>query len=140
MRTEPISGGAGAKPGARVDRELVDEGARLVRLLDAERAGPDTAFWLWFRDVGDWRLMLSGGDLMRGGPASARGRVRRHLANRETFRRLSENRVGIARADARSVEVIEGAVQTGPGIHGVRIPDNVFNGVRLRGAYVYRVA
>ncbi len=120
--------------------ELIDAGAALIQALDAAAAGPDTAFWLWFRDVCDWRLMLAEGRLLRYGSRIAQDRIRKTMSETGEYAPLTPAHVGVGRADAPSVKAIRSALWTGPGIHGVRIRDNVLNGVRVKRAYVYRVA
>jgi len=122
-----------------VDPALVADGVQLLERLNEALAGPDTAFWLWFRDVAGHRLVLSGGELFRYGAQAARRRVRVALEEAPAVEHLTQDLVGIAKPDARSVQVIENAVSTGPGIHDVRIRNNLVNGVTIRGAYVYRV-
>ncbi len=123
-----------------VDPALVADGVLLLERLTEALASPDTAFWLWFRDVAGHRLVLSGGELFRYGASAARRRVRVALGENPALEHLTEDVIGIARPGARSVRVIEDAVSTGPGIHDVRIRNNRVNGVTIRGAYVYRVA
>ena len=123
-----------------VDPGLVADGVKLLERLSDALASPDTAFWLWFRDVEGQRLVLSGGELFRYGAQAARRRVRVAIEEAPALQHLTEDLVGVARPGARSVQVIEGAVSTGPGIHDVRIRNNSVNGVTIRGAYVYRVS
>ncbi len=118
---------------------LVEAGASLLKALDSSEEEPDTAFWLWFRDVGDWRLVLGGGRFIRYGSKIAHSRIHRLLAESTHFDPLTIAQIGVAKRDARVVRILRSAVQTGPGIHGVRIHDNVLNGVRIRRAYIYRV-
>ncbi len=138
----------GKAPAPRLDSEsgcaelaagLVEAGASLLEALDAAGAAPDTAFWLRFRDVDDWRLVLGGGRLVRHGPRIAHSRIRRILAESARFDPLTMQLIGVAKPDAQVVRILRSALRTGPGIHGVRIRDNVLNGVRVQEAYVYRV-
>lgn len=124
---------------AELTAELVDAGESLVSALDAEGAGPETAFWLWFRDVAGWRLVLDGGRLTRHGPRIAQARIRRLLDESDCFAPLSMEHIGVAKRGARVVETLRAALRTGPGLHGVRIHDNILNGVRVQRAYVYRI-
>jgi hypothetical protein len=133
-RDTVLTGEADAPP-----RELVDAGAALIQALDAAAAGPDVAFWLRFPDGADWRLLLAEGRLLRHGSRVAQDRIRRLLSIVEDCSPLSPDLIGVSRGEAPAVRVLRSALWTGPGIHGVRIRDNVLNGVRVRRAYVYRV-
>lgn len=130
-----------ATPGSvqELDDHRIREGWKLLETLDAQGHGPDTAFWIWFRDVEDWRLMFSGGDLLRYGHKAAKRRAESVLAELAGTVDLAPEQIGVAREGAKSVALIEQAIQTGPGIHGIRIKNNVVGGQRIRRAYVYRV-
>jgi hypothetical protein len=136
--TRPPREGRESNP-AKLTAELVDAGESLVGALDAAGAGPDTAFWLWFRDVSGWRLVLDGGRLVKHGSKIAQSRIRRLLDESDRFDPLTMSHVGVAKRRARVVQTLRSALRTGPGIHGVRIHDNVLNGVRVQSAYVYRI-
>jgi hypothetical protein len=123
---------------AEPDPALIAEGARLVEVLDEEGAGPAVAFWIWFRDVRGFRLILSGGALGAAAPEEADRRVREILARDRSFDALVDRLVGVKRPEARVVVAVRDAVSTGPGLHGIRIRDNVVGGIRLQRAYIYR--
>ncbi|MDX1578230.1 MAG: hypothetical protein R3266_07085 [Gemmatimonadota bacterium] len=126
-------------PGARLPEGLRQGGWQLIETLDAAGRGPDAAFWLWFPDVEDWRLMFAGGPLFEGGAKAAHRRLRETVQQLGRPGGLQLKHLGVAKEDARSVALIREAVYTGPGIHGIRIRDNVIGGRRIRRAYVYRV-
>ncbi|MDX1393277.1 MAG: hypothetical protein R3195_02755 [Gemmatimonadota bacterium] len=121
-------------------RELVDAGAALITALDAAGASPDVAFWLWFANAGEWRLLLAEGRLLQYGSRIALSRIRRMLTGDGEYEPLSPDLIGVSDGDAPAVKVLRSALWTGPGIHDLRIRDNVLNGVRVRRAYVYRIA
>ena len=121
-------------------RELVDSGIALIAALDAAAAGPDVAFWLWFPKVEAWRLLLAEGRLLQHGSRIALSRIGRMLSGNADFEPLTPDVVGVSTGDAPVVRVLRSALWTGPGIHDLRIRDNVLNGVRVRRAYVYRIA
>jgi hypothetical protein len=118
---------------------LIEAGESLVRALDAAGAGPESAFWLWFRDVADWRLVLGGGPLAQYGSKIGQSRIRSLLDESDSFDPLTMAQIGVAKPDARVIRIMRSALRTGPGIHGVRIRDNVLNGVRIQRAYIYRI-
>lgn len=136
-RAPPTDRGSGSE---ELPAELTAAGESLLHALDAAGAGPDMAFWLWFRDIAEWRLVLGGGRLVRHGPQIAQSRIRRLLAESPRFDPLTMALIGIPRRGARVTETMRSALRTGPGIHGVRLHDNVLNGVRVQRAYIYRIA
>ena len=130
--------GTEATPPTEPEPELIAEGGRLVEALDRDGVAPAVAFWLWFRDVRGFRLILSGGGLATGPLDAADRRVKRVLGEHRSFDRLNEGLIGVRPPEARVVAAVRDAVSTGPGLHGIRIRDNVVGGVRLQRAYIYR--
>lgn len=118
--------------------ELIAAGEALVRALDERGLGPHVAFWLWFRDVRDWRIVLAGGALTEGGLHEARVAVREVLREGTATRALTPLDVGVKEEDHRAVQAVRTVISTGPGIHGIHIRDNTVAGIRLQRAFVYR--
>lgn len=127
-----------ATPDREPTPELIAAGEALVRALDARGLAPGVAFWLWFRDVRDWRLVLAGGTLAEAGAREALVTIREILREQEDTRALTPLDVGVKDEDHRAVRAVRTAISTGPGIHGVRIRDNTVAGIRLQRAFVYR--
>ncbi len=124
--------------GTELPDALIEAGEALIRALDDAGLGPDTAFWMWFRDVKGWRLVLSGGPLSGLGPKAAHRRVREILPGTPAARSLDPELVGVAGPQAASVAAIRDGVTTGPGFHGIRVRNNTLGGVVIPAAYVYR--
>lgn len=131
-------GGRRGAPAVELSHELVAAGEALVRALDESGVSPDTAFWMWFRDVEGWRLVLSGGGLARSAPRSATARVRALVGRTSGMDALEPAWVGVAAPEAASVSAIRAGLATGPGFHGIRLRNNTVRGVVIPAAYVYR--
>jgi len=117
---------------------LIAAGKTVVRVLDASGLAPDTAFWMWFRDVAGWRLVLSGGPFARLDAAAAKRRVETALAGTDPPPPLDPALIGVLSPDAASVAAIRRGLATGPGFHGIRLRNNTLAGVTIPAAYVYR--
>jgi len=125
-------------PDAELPSGLIAAGETVVRVLDAAGLPPDTAFWMWFRDVKGWRLVLSGGPLARLVPKAAMARVRKALDDADAAPGFDPDLIGVMSPDAAPVAAIRGGLATGPGFHGIRLRNNRLAGVVIPGAYVYR--
>jgi len=61
--------GSSTMVGTALTPQLIEEGAELLRALDAAGLTPDAAFWFYFSDINAWKLVLAE---MRVGPAGPR--------------------------------------------------------------------
>lgn len=128
----------GSGPDADLPAGLIAAGETVVRALDEAGLPPDTAFWMWFRDVEGWRLVISGGPLGRHETAVARRGVRKVLADTDPTPPLDAELIGVMSPDAAPVAAIRRGLATGPGFHGIRLRNNTLGGVVIPAAYVYR--
>lgn len=128
----------GSGPDAELPAGLIAAGEAVIRALDAARLPPDTAFWMWFRDVQGWRLVISGGPLARHAPAVARRGVVKVLSEADPSPPLDLDLIGVMSPDAPPVAAIRRGLATGPGFHGIRLRNNTLGGVVIPAAYVYR--
>lgn len=119
---------------------LIAAGEAVVRALDAAGIPPDTAFWMWFRDVKGWRLVISGGPLARHQVAIARRGVEKVLSEADPPPPLDPELIGVLSPEAPPVAAIRQGVATGPGFHGIRLRNNALGGVVIPAAYVYRAS
>ena len=124
----------------RLTQRLITEGARLVEKLDQTGEPPDAAFWLYFPDVGAWKLLLADKKVGARGPREVYKRIQKTLhALRNEVVHLSLENVAVAKPDAPIVALLSSAISTMPGIGGVRFRRNAINGVPIDDAYVYRL-
>ena len=127
-----------------VEKELTDdlirEGAVLVEGLDKSGSAPDAAFWLYFRDIAAWKLVLAEVKVGPEGPREVYRSVQRTLnALRNQIAHMSLQDVAVAKPDAPLIRLLSSAIATGPGISGIRFTNNVINGTLIDDAYIYRL-
>ncbi len=126
---------------ATLTPELIQEGAELLKALDAAGLSPDAAFWFYFSDINAWKLVLAEVKVGPQGPREVYKQIQRTLgALSDKIKTLSLDDVAVAKPDAPVVSVLKRAVRTGPGIGGIRFSQNVIDGVLIEDAYIYRLA
>ena len=124
----------------RLTQELIKEGAKLVERLDRTGASPDAAFWLYFPEIGAWKLLLAETKVGARGPREVYKQIQKALQRLRTeVTHLSLENVAVAKPDAPIVALLSSAISTGPGIGGIRFTRNVINGVPIEDAYIYRL-
>jgi len=122
-------------------KELIDEGARLVKKLDERGLAPDVAFWLYFPEEQSWKLLLVAVGLAKKGPKAAYSKVQTILAKyAQEFENIRLEDLVLEKPDARVVELIRKAVRKGPVVRGFRIKNNVVDGTLVEDAFVYRAS
>ena len=133
--------GSSAMVGTALTPQLIEEGAELLRALDAAGLIPDAAFWFYFSDINAWKLVLAE---MRVGPAGPREvykQVQRALGTRaDKIKSFSLADVVVAKPDAPVVSVLKRALRVERNAGGVRFSQNVIDGVLIEDAYIYRLA
>jgi hypothetical protein len=121
-------------------KEMIESGANLVSKLDQRGVQPDAAFWFFFPDIQQWRLVLAEVKLGDEGPRGIYRKIQNVLSQfKEEFNNLSLDSVTLAKPDAPIVALLRGAIRTGPAMSGIRFTNNVIDGVVVEDAYIYRL-
>ena len=121
-------------------KELIDEGYRLLEALKKNRFPLKAAFWHYFIEAEEWRLVLVSPVVDRAGPLSAYTRVQRVLARtKPVYLTLSDISVfGPLSPDYKNLAAgvsSAGTFGARPAVHQAHpIPNIVFED-----AYVYQV-
>jgi ferritin-like metal-binding protein YciE len=126
---------------ATLTKELIEEGARLVRKLDERGMAPDAAFWLYSPEEQTWKLLLAEVKLAKKGPKAAYSEIQKILAKHaQELENIRLDDLVLERPNSRIVELIRKMVRTGSAISGVHLKNNVVDGTLIDDAYVYRAA
>jgi hypothetical protein len=121
-----------------LDDKLIKSGGTLLKRLDSEEVIVDAALWLYFPEIQNWKLLLSFPKLIQQGPKAAYEIVQNVLA-KLTDIAFSLDDITIAKPDAPILNLMRTAINTGPGINGIRFSNNVINGQLIQDAYIYRL-
>lgn len=121
-------------------KEMIDAGSALVRMLDERGIQPNAAFWFYFSDISQWKLVLAEVSLGAEGPRQIYKNIQETIhANKADLDELSLEDITLAKPDAPIVALLRMAIRTGPGISGIRFSNNVINGTVIEDAYIYRI-
>ncbi|HET6628344.1 MAG TPA: hypothetical protein VFG91_01065 [Woeseiaceae bacterium] len=124
-----------------LNQGLIEAGQELIRRLDKEGLGPDAAFWLYSSESGTWRLYIAQSKVGRSGPKVIYRQIQKLLkAQHDESDHIELSDIGLMPSDSPFITTLRRAVQTAPGIAGVRFKNNVINGNLIEDAYIYRIA
>jgi hypothetical protein len=118
-----------------------EAGRSLIEALDESGLAPAAAMWFLFREEeGEsavWRLLLA---IPRdeGFPHLYR-QIVDVMDARGVNGNLSADDIALARPDAPLLQLLRTAIQTGPGVSGIRFTHNTINNVLIEDAYIYRL-
>jgi hypothetical protein len=122
-------------------KEMIEAGAILVKKLDESGINPDAAFWFYFSDINQWKLVIAEIKLGDEGPKQLYKRIQETIhAHQAELGEVSLEDVTLAKPDSPVVTLLRLAIRTGPGISGIRFTNNVINGTVIEDAYIYRIA
>lgn len=120
--------------------EMIRSGAELVRKLDERGLQPDAAFWLYFPEPQEWKLVIVEVKLDRHGPREIYREIQDVMSvSKEDIGNLPLDWVTLAKPDSPVVSLLRAAIRTGPGVSGIRFTHNVINGTLIEDAYIYRL-
>lgn len=120
-----------------LSEQLIRDGESFVQSLDAKNAGVTVAFWSYFSDIDDWKLIVCfpGKD-----QKEAYTLVQSALHSEQYPVSLKIDQIGVIPANAPIVKLLSMAIQTGPGISNIRFTNNVINGTLIEDAHIYRLS
>ena len=118
--------------------DLETGGRAVVEALDAANLSIGAAFWFLAPGETSWRLVVASQLVAALGPRAFYKKVDKVL------RKVAPPTVPIDSINALPlnhplVSLLRSALQTGPGLSGIRFVGNVINGVLIPDAYIYRL-
>ena len=117
----------------------VELGRQVVEALDASDLRARAAFWFYEPDAGEWRLFLGASMVDKEGPKAALSEISKALETRGLRDRLPLYRISAVGLKTSIVKALRRVIKTGSDISGVRVTNNVVNGVLIHDAYIYRM-
>jgi hypothetical protein len=122
-----------------LDEKLIRSGEDLLKQLDNEKIRVDAALWFYFPEAQKWKLLISLPDATQNWPKEAYETVQKVLGKMSENYSLSLDDVTVVLPESSLIETLTKAINTGPGIHGIRFTNNVINGQLIEDAYIYRL-
>lgn len=121
-------------------KEMIEAGSVLLKNLDDRGIQPDAAFWFFFSDISQWKLVLAEINLGVEGPRQFYKKIQETMYEHQgELGDLSLDDVTLAKPDSPIVSLLRQAIRTGPGISGVRFTNNVINSTVIDDTYIYRI-
>jgi hypothetical protein len=117
----------------------INEGKRLIAVLDKADFQIKGAFWFYLPDSDEWRLYIGTPIEAKLGPIKAYGIIQNELAKLSPPIELSLKDISVISPDDELIGLLRIAVRTGPGISGIRFTRNVINNKFIEDAYIYRI-
>jgi hypothetical protein len=119
---------------------MIENGERLVRRLDEKEKElkPEAAFWLYFPEADEWRLVLVEAKLGELGPLHFYNKIQNVLSeNSDDFKHLRLDRVSLSKPDSPVAASLKKVFKSKNKNAGLRLRGNVVNGTYIEDAYVY---
>ena len=121
-------------------KEMIESGKALIVKLDDSNVQPDAAFWFYFPDIQEWKLVLAEVNVGKQGPKQVYRKIQTIISRfSDELGELSLDHITLAKPDAPIVKLLRVAIRTGAGISGIRFKNNVINGTVIEDAYIYRL-
>lgn len=121
-------------------KEMIESGKALIMKLDDSNVQPDAAFWFFFSDIQQWKLVLAEVKVGEQGPKQVYKTIQGVISQfSDELGDLSLDYITLAKPDAPIVKLLRVAIRTGAGISGIRFKNNVINGTVIEDAYIYRL-
>ncbi len=122
-----------------VERDIRD-GETLVRRLDRDRFPVASAFWYFDLEKEKWTFIIASRIVGRDGPRAAYRKLIQSIKRiRKSGYELDSFRVELVKEENQLPSLLRRAVQSGPGIAGIRFTQNTINGFFVEDAYIYRL-
>jgi hypothetical protein len=121
-------------------KEMIDIGKALIEKLDERNLSPEAAFWLYEPETQQWKLVIAESRMGTLGPKEIYRRIQQILSEpKNKITGISLDDVALHKPNAPIIVLLRVAIQTGPGISGIRFKNNVINGTLIEDAYIYRI-
>ena len=119
-------------------KEMIDEGASILKKVDAEKLEVTAAFWFYLESSDVWTLIIGSPKVQSRGPKWLYGRIQKLLGDGSA---LSLRDISVFPSDDPIPKLLSAAVKTGVNdISGIRFSRNTINGHFIEDAYIYRLA
>lgn len=118
----------------------IDKGKNVI--LDLDKAGLEvsSAFWFYFSDVKEWRLLLAVPLVDSEGPKKIYSQIQNIIKEQPNDESIPLWSIGIISPSHPINQLLRAAIKTGEkSIAGIRFSSSVINGVLIEDAYIYRL-
>ncbi len=125
-----------------VDKDI-NEGRKLVQILDAKEFDTKAAMWFYFADSNEWKLLIATPIVDEKGPKQAYEIIQKVIqemqATSKTEVKISLKDIIVLSPTEDPIPLIAMMIRTGPGLSGIRFTKNIVNNKLIDDVYVYRI-
>ena len=116
--------------------KYIEDGRQLLNALDKDKVKAEAAFWFYYSESDDWRLMFALPLVGQKGPMEAYKKVQGVLSNLSPEPNLSLKDISVISMENELVKLLRLAVkcETDTVFEG-----NTINGIYIEKAYIYRM-
>ena len=118
----------------------IDEGKRLVETLVSSRFPVDAAFWLYFPEAAEWRLVVATPLYDTKGPRATYARIDTVLSSATSPAPMALTDITVRSPSDELIEALRSANRIGTGVVGRRLRGVALDGVFIEDAYIYLIA
>jgi hypothetical protein len=115
---------------------MKDAGEELLRDLAAANFPIEAAFWMYFSESDEWRLVLASNRVNQDGPRAAYAEIQRLLRSKPSTIRLAD--ISLRDPGDQLVEAIR-RVKWAEAASAIRLTGSTMSGVYIDDAYIYRL-
>jgi len=123
---------------ALVEKDI-EEGKRLIEALDNAGFQVRAVLWFYLAESDEWRFVVASPLVERKGPKEAYAFVQAVLAQLLPPSGISLEEISVVSPEYDLIRLLKVAIQTGPGISGIRFTRNTINNTFIEDAYIYRM-
>ena len=119
---------------------MMESGKRFVALLDKNDLNPKAAFWIYNSELDDWILLLGHLNGIDDDDDTFSETIAALYASHQSeLPELNMTDIGLAKANAPILELLDSVVNTGDEILGINFTREEINGIVIDGVYLYRM-
>jgi hypothetical protein len=123
-----------------LNESMIDSGKILIQKLDERDISPVAAFWFYYPDEQQWKLILSEKNLDKIGPKEIYKKIQDTIkAHKSDIGALSLDDVALTKLDAPIIHLLRSVIRTGRELGSIRFSKNVIKGTMIDDAYIYRL-
>ncbi len=118
----------------------ISDGKKLLQTLDESKFKVSSAFWFYFSEFNEWRLVLASKFVDDYGIKAAYTFIQNKLEKMKPPFGIKLSDITLAGPDTYSIDKLRVAIKTGPkDITSVRLTNNVVDGTVIDDVLVYRM-
>jgi hypothetical protein len=115
-------------------------GKRLLKALDEAELDICSAFWFYFPEPDEWRLVLATPIVRKEGPLRAYTLIQSVLQKLDPAPDILFRHITVMSPDSALIELLREIVKTGPNsIEDILLSERVINGLHIDDTYLYRM-